>query len=66
MEAGEVLQINYVMPEDEGLYECRAENSAGNTRAAKIVQLLESAQKDALYANISLPGKHQFYNNKRV
>ena len=66
MEAGEVLQINYVMPEDEGLYECRAENSAGNTRAAKIVQLLESAQKDALYANISLPGKHKVSNNKRV
>ena len=57
LENGEVLQINYVTPGDEGLYECRAENKAGQVRAAKIVQLLESAKKDALYANISLPGK---------
>jgi hypothetical protein len=52
-----VLQINYVTAADEGLYECKAANKAGIVRASKIVQLLASAQKDALYANISLPGE---------
>jgi hypothetical protein len=45
---------------DEGLYECRAESKAGSIRASKIVQMLTSAQKDALYSNISLPSKDPF------
>ena len=51
------LLSQLIVADDEGLYECRAENKAGSAKASKIVQLLDSAQKDALYSNISLPSE---------
>ncbi len=51
----QVVRINYVSPKDEGLYECKAENMLGYSQAARLVRLQESFEREAVYANISLP-----------
>jgi hypothetical protein len=51
----QIVRINYLSSEDEGLYECKAENKVSFTQAAHLVQLRTTAERDALYANISIP-----------
>ena len=49
------VRINYVSSKDEGLYECHAENRVGFTQATHLVQLKSTAERDAMYAQISIP-----------
>ena len=55
LEDHQVVRINYVSAKDEGLYECKAENTVGYTKATHLVQLKSTAELDAMYAQISLP-----------
>ena len=55
LEHRQLVRINYITQKDEGLYKCKAENRVGNTQASHMVLLKSTAEKDALYAHISLP-----------
>lgn len=52
---GQLVRVNYVSARDEGVYECSARNRVGRARAHAVVQLRASADRDALYSNISVP-----------
>eukprot|EP00094_Tigriopus_californicus_P001194 TCALIF_01156-PA protein Name:"Similar to FLT1 Vascular endothelial growth factor receptor 1 (Homo sapiens)" AED:0.09 eAED:0.09 QI:607/0.8/0.66/1/0.8/0.66/6/0/928 len=54
-EGGQVLLISYFAAKDEGMYECSAENKIGHATARQIVVLQSTTEKDAIYANISIP-----------
>lgn len=54
-ESDQVLSISYFTAKDEGLYVCKASNKVGEITTRQIVILKASADKDAVYANISIP-----------
>ena len=55
LEDNQVVRINYVSSKDEGLYECKAENRVGYTQATHLIQLKSTADREAMYAQMSIP-----------
>lgn len=51
----QVVSISYFSPKDEGLYECKAQNRVGTIEVIHMVQLRSTADRETLYAHISIP-----------
>ena len=52
---GQVLEVSYVSPADEGLYSCVAENKVGSWSSQEIVALRATIESEAAYENLSVP-----------
>lgn len=55
LDENQVVRISYVSHKDEGVYECQATNAVGSVQVAHMIQLKSTLERDALYANISIP-----------
>ena len=55
LEDRQLVRINYFRDQDEGMYECKAQNRVGVTRGLNMVLLQSTAEMGALYSNISFP-----------
>ena len=52
---GQVLEVSYVSPADEGLYSCEAENKVGAWSSKEIVALRATIETERAYENLSVP-----------
>ena len=52
---GQVLEVSYVSPADEGLYSCEAENKVGTWSSKEIVALRATIETERAYENLSVP-----------
>ncbi len=51
----QIVRISYVSAKDEGLYECKVSNKVGLVQVMHMVQLKSTLDRDAFYAQISVP-----------
>ena len=55
VQEGQVLEVSYVSPADEGLYSCVAENKVGAWSSQEIVALRATIETETAYENLSVP-----------
>ena len=55
VQEGQVLEVSYVSPTDEGLYSCVAENKVGAWSSQEIVALRATIETETAYENLSVP-----------
>ena len=55
VQEGQVLEVSYVSPADEGLYSCVAENKVGAWSSQEIVALRATVETETAYENLSVP-----------